>query len=333
MSKNIMRRCIVSLILVVFIFYSHGVEAVTEERVKKREPYKYVQAEVREWYSYGDSMWRISFFSPFWGRGESILEFNGIDAPVTLGTLRLKPGLYWLTLEGTYGTGDIDSGKTVDTDSYEDWLFGWSNWEDVWSESESDTDGDVTVIDTRMALRIYPWEENPRYYLDLTVGYIYFQERLHITNGYQTIPATGPFNGLNSTYDFMWESYPVGLRTKWNITQKVRPWLYNFYFSGSASAGPIRYKGEGVWNLRDDFEKDPSFRHEANEGFAIFVDINLNYQPIEYITLGVGYQYYHFEAQDGTDTTLFSDGTEGVADLDKVKSLRHGPYISLSGQF
>jgi hypothetical protein len=117
------------------------------------------------------------------------------------------------------------------------------------------------------------------------------------------------------------------------LNKEASPGLYNISLAGSASAGFVRYLGEGVWNLRDDFEKDPSFRHEADNGISTFTELGLVYQPIRYISLGVGYQFLFFGAWNGTDTTFFSDGTEASTPLDEVQSYRHGPYISFSGQF
>ena len=340
-----MRKITTVFLMTVLIFYSHARVGTAEEashvespeksikaKEKKEELFKYVQFEVREWYSFGESEWRISFEDPSWGKIESILEFKDIDAPITLTTLRVKPGLYWLTLEGSIGFGNIDSGTTVDTDLAEDWIFAYSG-SDVWSESESDTDGDIFIMDVKMSLRIYPWDEKALYYVDGLLGYLYYEEKLHMTDGVQTIPDTGSFNGLNSTYEFNWDAFLMGLKMNWALIKEPHPGLYNLSIAISTMAGPIRYRGYGVWNLRSDFAQDPSFKHEASEGLAAFLDIGLIYQPISHLSLKAGYQLFSFEAHNGTDTVFFSDGTEAETDLDKVTSIRHGPYLSISGQF
>jgi hypothetical protein len=326
-------KCITGLFLVVFLFVSEGYAAEEKKSPPAKESFKLIETEFREWFTGGESMWRVSYFTPFWGRGESKLEYQGVDSFVHMGTVRVRPGLYWLTLEGTMGHGDIDKGEMIDSDMYENWLFGWSGWRDVWSESKSELDGDITIIDAKLSLRVYPWEEKTPYYVDIFAGYNYYRERYHITNGKQTIPAFGAFDGLNSNYEFLWESYPVGLKFNWDVNKEVHPWLYNFAIASSISVGPVKYRGEGIWNLRPDFKHDPSFEHEADQGYALFGDIGLIYQPIRYISFKAGYQFYQFEAQDGTDTTFFADGTEDSTDLDQVKSSRFGPYVSFSLQF
>lgn len=317
-----MKKIVIGLLTA--IFFLHGDPPASAEG-ERNGPFEYIQAEVREWLSFGDSKWRISFFDiDRRGDGESILEFEDIDAPVTLLSLQGKPGIYWLTLEGAMGFGNIESGTTVDTDQTEG---------NIWSKSESDTDGDLFLLDFRVYQRITPWEEESPSYLDAFLEYTYFKEKLHITNGDQIIPPYGSFSYLNSTYEFVWQSYSLGLKGNLALNEEASPGLYNISIAGSASGGLVRYRGEGVWNLRDDFEQDPSFRHESDHGVSAFTELGFVYQPIRYISIGIGYQFLYFEAWSGTDITFFSDGTEASTRLDEVLSYRHGPYIAFSGQF
>ena len=319
-----MGKGVLILLTAIYMFF-HGAGTIWAEE-EKNEPYKYVQVEIREWFSYGYSSWRISFVDTIrGGDGESILEFEDLNAPITLGTLRVKPGLDWLTLEGTFGSGNVSSGTTIDTDQTEGL---------VWSKSESDTDGDISIVDLKLAARIAPPEAESKTYLDGFIGYQYYREKWHITRGEQVIPDSGPFAGrLNSSYEFVWESYPIGLKGNLSLEPERKSWLYDLSVNGSSSLGFIRYRGEGVWNLRSDFEQDPSFKHEADEGVAIFIEFGVVYRPVRYVSIGTGYQLLSYNAWNGTDTTFFSDGSEGTTRLDEVRSFRHGPYISLSGQF
>ncbi len=84
-----MKKYILTVLLVISFHHQCFATEKSEEGKKGDggKEFEYIQAEVREWYTYGDSFFRISFFHPFWGRGESILEFNGIDALVNLGTV------------------------------------------------------------------------------------------------------------------------------------------------------------------------------------------------------------------------------------------------------
>lgn len=319
-----MRKGVLVLLAAIFILFSSAATIGAEEG--ENEPYKYIQAEIREWFSYGYSSWTISFFDTRRrGDGESVLDFEDLDAPITLGTIRIKPGLYWLTLEGTIGTGNVSSGKTIDTDQTEGV---------VWSRSESDTDGDISFVDLKLAVRVAPHEAGSKTYLDGFLGYQYYREKWHITRGEQVVPDSGPFSGrLNSSYEFIWESYPVGLKGNLSLDLQRRSWLYDVSVNGTGSLGFVRYRGEGVWNLRSDFEQDPSFKHEADEGVAIFFELGAVYRPVRYVSLGAGYQFLSYNAWNGTDTTFFSDGTEGTTKLDEVNSFRHGPYLSISGRF
>jgi hypothetical protein len=344
-------KLITGLVLVVSVFAFKGYAAaeqqsvfeeeslkyfesgILEDKTPARESFNFIEAEFREWFSQGESQWSISFTDPFFGNGGSKLEFQDVNSFIHMGTVRLRPGVDWVTLEGTMGTGDFDKGEMVDSDSFDDWLFSWSGWKDTWSESKSRLDGDITIIDAKMSFRVYPWKQKSSYSLDLFAGYNYYRERYHITEGKQTIPAFGAFDGLNSNYEFVWESFPVGLKLHWNVNQETPPGLYNLAVVCSMSGGPIRYRGEGTWNLRSDFMQNPSFEHEADKGYAMFGDFGIIYQPVRYISFKAGFQFYYFEADDGVDTTFFSDGTDDTTDLDKVKSRRSGPYASFSLMF
>ncbi len=316
-----MKKVTVYLLIAIFIS-----PIVGTAKAEENKPFELIDIEVREWFSSGESSWQISFGS----NGKSILEYKDIDAPISIVTARIKPGPYWLTLEGSGGFGEIDSGTQVDTDKLGSFVF---------SESESDVDGDVLIVDVNVALRIVPWDKNSPSYLDAFVGVQYYQEKLHMTNGVQTINSDlnavplGPFDEeLDSTYDFNWLSFPVGLKGNLALNKKASPGLYNFSLTGAASIASTSYYGEGVWNLRDDFEQSPSFAHEA-EGYAVSGELGAVYQPIRYISIGGGYTFYSFEARDGTDTTYFSNGVTVDVPLDEVSSLRHGPYVFVSGQF
>jgi opacity protein-like surface antigen len=318
-----MRSVAVSLVAAVFIFHSMGgaIASAKEETKEKNEPFNYIQAEGRLWLSIGESNWRS-----FTSTAESELEYKNIDAPIALTTLRVKPGpkLFWLTLEGAIGIGNIDSGKEMDIDSS---IVG------VTSDTEADIDGDIEIIGGKIAIRFYPWDEKSSSYIDGIFGYIYQKEKLNITDGVQIVPNTGPFGGLDSSYEFRWESYPLGLRGKWSLIEEPRPFLYDISLAASGSVGRISYQGEGILNLRTDLAQDPSFKHETNEGYAVFAEGGVIYQPVRYISIGVGYQFSQFMAWDGTETTFNANGTETKRELDKVETLRYGSYLFISAQF
>ncbi len=317
-----MKKPILFLLFMLFPVSSWGAEK------ESPEPFKYVQFEVREWISYGDSDW-LKSFDVVGLKGESELKFENIDAPITQLTLRVKPALYWLTLQGSIGFGEIDSGKVTDADRLDGWTF---------SESESDLDSDIFMADATLFLRLFPWEEKSPSYLDAFIGFSYYREELNITNGEQTINSwlnpvpSGPFAGLDSSYEFRWTSIPVGVKGNLALNKEVTPWLYEFSLNGQAGFGYSSYRGEGIWNLRTDLEQDPSFEHEA-DGYVLLLNFGINYKPIECFSLGAGYQVQRYRAHNGTDRMFHADGTESELDLEAVNSSRHGPYFLISGQF
>lgn len=317
-----MRKLVVILLIIFFPITSWG------EEKERSDSFEYFQFEIKEWISQGDSDWLKSFMFAGY-KIESELEFEDIDAPITIFTAKGKPGLYWLTLQGSLGFGKIDSGKSTDTDLIDGWLI---------SESEADLDGDIFMADTTLFLRLFPWEEKSSSYLDGFIGFSYYREKLNMTNGVQTknswiLPTPlGPFQGLNSTYEFRWTSLPVGLKGNLVLNKEVAPGLYSISLVGSAAFGYSSYRGEGTWNLRTDWKQNPSFKHEATGSVFLF-NSGLIYQPIKHISIGAGYQLQRYRAKDGTETIFFANGREVKTSLDEVNSTRHGPYVLISGQF
>jgi hypothetical protein len=97
----------------------------------------------------------------------------------------------------------------------------------------------------------------------------------------------------------------------------------------------MQSSGRGVWNLRDDYKKDPSFSHEAdNWGFlGMNGAISLVYQPLKFLEFEGGGRISYFYIQDGTDTTYFSDNTVYTSTLDEVKALQIGFFLQMTWRF
>ncbi|MBI1920433.1 MAG: TonB-dependent receptor [Geobacter sp.] len=135
-------------------------------------------------------------------------------------------------------------------------------------------------------------------------GFSYREQNLRIRDGYQTIPATGSFSGLDSTYETKWYGPWGGLDLEVLPSRSLR-------FHGTFEYHWVDYEGVGNWNLRTDFDHPKSFEHLAN-GYGIITkagaDFAINRNWL--ITTDFGYQYW--TTDDGTDQTFFSNGTTSV---------------------
>ncbi|MEE9590968.1 MAG: hypothetical protein V3W26_00490, partial [Thermodesulfobacteriota bacterium] len=167
-------------------------------------------------------------------------------------------------------------------------------------------------------------------YMNILLGYQEWQEDVTITNGFQEIcnlpcrSGTGPIAGLNSRYNFNWKSLLVGFEGATTIYK-------NFSLEGIAIFIPYtEYTGEGIWNLRTDFRKDPSFRHRANGGYGLQLDASIIYRISEVFEVDLGYRYWYMKSGVGTDTTYFSSGAVVTTQFNEAVSKREGGFLGLS---
>ncbi len=139
-------------------------------------------------------------------------------------------------------------------------------------------------------------------------GYAEHKQNFKITDGYQTIPASGAFPGLNSSYDADWSGPWLGF--KLGNRGDLR-----FYFDYRAHI--VEYVGLANWNLRTDFQHPVSFRHDA-DGFGQTFQLGLAFDVNENFGLGLNYTYQDWQTDPGLDTVYFSNGNIGVTRLNEV---------------
>ena len=230
----------------------------------------------------------------------SELVFEDIESSV--GRLDLQvAGQSW-SLDGEVTYGLIINGRHRDDD------FFLNNRQLIFSRSE----GSIDDHDLQgAALMIgYAFAKTQRTIIRLLVGGRVYRQRLRLTDGTQIIPPLGNFANLNSIYTSTWYGLAFG------VSLDSRLGKTNFGLHIDATGMPLWYDGEGRWNLRSDFQQNPSFVHDAT-GWGLHTMAKLSYflGPAE---LYVGGRYLYFTASDGNDTTFFSDGTEITIPLNEV---------------
>lgn len=145
--------------------------------------------------------------------------------------------------------------------------------------------------------------------LTLLEGYSQYYQYLVITDGYQTIPNTGTFSGLNSTYNTVWKGPWLGAElegTKGKILGFAR---FEYHWAD--------YNADADWNLRDDFSHPVSFSHNANgKGTILTVGAGYNLNNNCWLYLKTNIQ--RWETEDGLDRTFYPDGTSAATRLNKV---------------
>jgi hypothetical protein len=292
-------------------------------------PPRSLHAEVSEWFTSGKASWQKSFPSGA-TQVESELTFKDMDAPITLLQIDypITPRVH---LEGSYGFGRIRSGTGTDTDRQAGGAF---------LQSVTALEGDVELYSLLLSASF--WERRGlRTFLDrdqqqrerLTgyIGHLHYEDRLTMTDGIQTVPASGSYGGLASRYDFAWDALLLGLRwdttggwiaedspLRYRLDAGFIPWLY--------------YYGEGRWNLRSDLAQSPSFVHESRSGHGFLGKGSVSYAWRSWRG-ELGWSWLALRADPGEDRIEFSNGSSTKDRLDEVKATRHGPFLALRMSF
>lgn len=220
------------------------------------------------------------------------LQIATIDTGVSL----LVSPSWLVNADFTYGR--IFSGDNQDSD------YNGDNRTLEFSRSNNGADeGDVYDLSVSAAYR-YPI--NQLIELQPEFGISYHAQNLKLVDGFQTIPATGPFSGLNSTYDATWFGPWLGLST---ILRPSNDLSINF----DVEYHYINYDSTADWNLRGDRAHPESFTHEA-DGYGLVTRIEGQYKYSSQLTFDLALNYQKWRAdRNGIDRNFFANGT--VIDL------------------
>ncbi len=140
-------------------------------------------------------------------------------------------------------------------------------------------------------------------------GFSYHKQNLTITDGFQTIPSTGPFAGLDSAYEARWAGPWAGADLVYRSG--------GLTLSGTIEYHLASYLAEADWNLRTDFAHPKSFEHTA-DGTGVVLSLGGDYEINREWSVGGSLDYQRWRAGDGTDRTFFADGTTVDTRLNEV---------------
>jgi len=204
-----------------------------------------------------------------------------------------------------YAYGWIYEGSNQDSD----YLF--DNKVGEFSRSNN-ASKDGTAQDATLGIG-YPFRPLTDYEIRLSPmgGYSYHEQNLTITNGRQTIPDTGTFNGLDSEYRARWEGPWVGLDAELKAHEKMK------YF-GSVEYHWARYEGRARWNLRSDFQQPLSFRHRST-GNGVVGSFGFAYPLSDRWSLTCDMDVQFWWAGRGINTFFLATGTTHDQQLNEVK--------------
>jgi hypothetical protein len=172
------------------------------------------------------------------------------------------------------------------------------------------------------------------------LGWQHYEDRLEMSHGWWTqLYGEGTqieILGLDSRYDFTWDALRIGIKGKFDLIEGAHPETPLLKIKSHLALFPyIKYRGRGVWNLRDDFEKDPSFIHEADTAGILGLDggISLVYKPLRHLEFEGGGRLFYFYAESGRDRTYFSNDAIVDVTLEEARTLRTGLFLKITGRF
>jgi len=242
--------------------------------------------------------------------------------------LKLQGRFVWpnlITLRGTWAYGWIFDGKNQDSD----YLGDSRTFE--FSRSNNSTEDD-NVWDGSLAVG-YPARFGSTVIGTITplAGYSHHEQQLNITDGYQSIPALGPFPGLDSSYDTKWKGPWVGIDLHFKAAE-IKSFAQRFETYFTYEYHWADFDAEGNWNLRDDLAHPKSFKQNTDgDGFVIRTGFNCKLN--QHWALNFNYDYQDWSMDDGTSKVFFADGTNAKTRLNEVNWTSHAFMAGLSLRF
>jgi hypothetical protein len=330
-----------NLLFTLLVFLSTGFSAVAAEGTPSSSspgwgksltwgrPSNLVDIGLGYLFSTSSTSWEISFPDQH-GRSRSVLDFKEINGGIPIVFLDIHHPDSYASLSFQYGTSRGLKGEGTDSDFLSRRLD---------FKSRFDVSGETTfwTADLQTA---FSFTSKPGLTFKPFIGWQHYSENLNLINGRWIIienrENSTPIIGLDSHYDFNWDALRVGLKGDLDLANSRQPGISPLKLKAHLALFPyMRYRAEGVWNLRDEFRKDPSFSHEADNFGLLGMDgaISLVSRPLKFLEIEGGVRLSYFYVQDGTDTTFFSNNTVSKSDLDQAETLQAGLFIKITGRF
>lgn len=141
------------------------------------------------------------------------------------------------------------------------------------------------------------------------LGFSAHKQNLTMTDGYQVVPASGPFYGLNSSYKAFWAGPWAGFDADYAAGALT---VY-----GSFELHGAVYRAEADWNLRSDFKHPVSFEHTAN-GVGVLLALGADYSVSDTLSVSASLKHQDWHTFPGTDRTYHITGAVSTNPLNEV---------------
>lgn len=235
----------------------------------------------------------------------SELKWENLKIAQLSAAARLNIDADW-SLRGKLAYGRVNSGSNQDSD------YDGNNRTLEFSRSNNKGGGEVRdgSIGLGRTLRLLNYADGNFLSVTPLVGLSIHQQNLTMTEGFQTLPATGSFPGLDSSYDAKWQGPWVGMDAlldsggDWSLTATGE---YHW----------ADYSAHANWNLRPDFSHPVSFVHTA-KGQGLLLAAGATYLVSKDWKVGFSVEAQQWNTGAGIDQTFISDGSVGYSLLNGV---------------
>src|SRR3989338_2741570 len=235
----------------------------------------------------------------------SELKWENLKIAQISAAARLNIDADW-SLRGKLAYGRINSGSNQDSD------YDGNNR--TLEFSRSNNRGGGVVRDGSLCLgrtlRLLNYDGENFLSVTPSAGLSINRQNLTMTQGFQTLHATGPFPGLDSSYDAKWQGPWVGVEA---LLESNSDWSLTV----SGEYHWVDYTANANWNLRPEFSHPVSFVHTAI-GHGILLAAGATYRASKDWRVGFSVEAQQWNTGEGIDKTFFSDGTVGYSRLNGV---------------
>ncbi|MDO8262931.1 MAG: hypothetical protein Q7T21_06875 [Gallionella sp.] len=235
----------------------------------------------------------------------SELKWENLKIAQMSAAARLNIDADW-SLRGKLAYGRINSGSNQDSD------YDGNNRTLEFSRSNNRGGGEVRDGSIGLGRTLRLLNDADGNFLSVTplVGLSIHQQNLTMTEGFQTLPATGSFPGLDSSYDAQWQGPWVGMEA---LLESGSDWS----LTATGEYHWVDYSALANWNLRPEFSHPVSFVHTA-KGQGILLAAGATYLVSKDWRVGFSVEAQQWNTGAGIDKTFFSDGSVGYSLLNGV---------------
>lgn len=226
----------------------------------------------------------------------SELKWTDLEIALVSASAKFNINADW-SLRGKLEYGRIYSGSNQDSD------YNGNNRTFEFSRSNNKGGGEVRDASISLGRTFQMLGDADKSTLSVIplVGLSVHQQNLTMTDGFQTLPATGSYPGLDSSYHAQWQGPWMGLDAEF-VTAG------NWSLNATAEYHWADYSAQANWNLRSEFAHPVSFTHSA-KGQGVVLAAGANYRVSKDWKASIIIESQQWSTGAGVDQTYLTNGS------------------------